>query len=152
MANRVDHVSFTVADLDRSIPFYRDLLGFKLNHVVEREDLPSYDALLGYSNIRLRIASFALPASDITLELMQFRHPRPATRGQDLLFVGTPHLAYLVDDLNAEFIRLRSLGGRFLSGVTEIHREGRYVGKAVFLLDPDDILIEPMEVSKGDTK
>ena len=133
--------------MDRSIPFYRDVLGFKFIHDVERRDLPSYDTLMAHKNIVVRIAAFEIPGTMLTLELMQFLNPKPAARPQDFRYVGTSHVAYLVDDLDAEYKRIRSLGGEFVSPVTEIHREGKYIGKAVFLKDPDGILIEPMELA-----
>ena len=143
----IHHISYTVSDIDRSVAFYRDVLNFKLIHVVERRNLPSYDTILGYPNVEVRIAAFELPGSKITLELMQFRNPRPLARDQDFRYVATSHIAYLVDDIDAEYQRIKTLGGRFVSEVAEIHREGKYIGKAVFLLDPDGILIEPMQLA-----
>lgn len=145
---RIHHISYTVSDLDRSISFYRDVLGFKFVHEVERRDLPAYDVLMGHKNIVVRVAAFELPGVKLTIELMQFIHPKPIARAQDFSYVATSHVAYLVDDLDAEYRRLKALGCDSLSAPTEIHRDGRYVGKAVFLKDPDGILIEPMELAK----
>ena len=47
------HHGFTVSDLDRSIPFYRDVLGLELVRVSERRNLPSYDQIIGHDNIVL---------------------------------------------------------------------------------------------------
>jgi catechol 2,3-dioxygenase-like lactoylglutathione lyase family enzyme len=147
MFRRIHHISFTVSNLDRSIPFYRDVLGFRFIHDVERENLPSYDQILGHADVKLRIAAFALPGeTDITLELMQFRNPAPTVRPQDFTYVATPHVAYVVDDIDAEYVRIRAAGATFVSPPAEIRRDGKYIGKAVFLRDPDGILIEPMEL------
>ena len=61
------HVNYVVSDLDRSIAFYRDALGFKLIQDSLREDLPSYDTLMGVKGVRLRVALFELPCTDILL-------------------------------------------------------------------------------------
>jgi hypothetical protein len=58
-------------------------------------------------------------------------------------------VAYLVDNLETEYQRMNALGCDSLSAPTEIHRDGKYIGKAVFLKDPDGILIEPMELARG---
>jgi len=147
MIGAIHHISYTVSDLDRSIPFYRDVLGFKFIHDVERSDLPSYDQILGHRDVKVRIAAFALPGTDATLELMQFRNPPPKMRDQDFVYVATSHVAYAVDDLDAEYLRIEQAGGRFISAPAEIHRQGKYIGKAVFLFDPDGILIEPMQLA-----
>jgi len=147
MMKSLHHISYTVSDLDRSIPFYRDLLGFKFLHDVERSDLPAYDQILGHTDVRVRIAAFELPGGGVTLELMQFHNPRPKVRDQDFVYVATSHVAYLVDDLDAEYLRIQSAGGQLISPPAEIHRQGKYIGKAVFLFDPDRILIEPMQLA-----
>ena len=147
MNKSMHHLSYTVSDIERSVAFYRDVMGFKLLHVVHRKNLPSYDVILGHKSVEVRIAAFELPATNLTLELMQFLNPKPVSRPQDFLYVATSHFAYLVDDIEAEYRRIKSAGGDFVSAPAEIHRDGRYVGKAVFLKDPDGILIEPMELA-----
>ena len=53
MPLRTDHHhSFTVSNADRSIGFYRDLLGLQLIQDVVREDLESYDRIVGFQNAR----------------------------------------------------------------------------------------------------
>lgn len=143
------HISYTVSDIERSVAFYRDVMGFTLLHVVHRKHLPSYDAILGHKDIELRIAAFEIPRTNLTLELMQFIRPKPVARPQDFLYIATSHVAYRVDDIEAEYRRIKSAGGDFVSAPAEIHRDGKYIGKAVFLKDPDGILIEPMELAKS---
>jgi len=147
MSRSLHHISYTVSDLDRSIPFYRDVLQFRFLHDVERANLSSYDTILGYTGIRVRIAAFELPGTHVILELMQFRNPLPRAREQEFVYVATSHLAYVVDDIEREYDRIKSGGGRFLSSVSKIHRDGRYIGKAVFFFDPDGILFEPMQLA-----
>jgi catechol 2,3-dioxygenase-like lactoylglutathione lyase family enzyme len=53
MPLRTDHHhSFTVSNADRSIGFYRDLLGLQLIQDVVRENLESYDRIIGFQNAR----------------------------------------------------------------------------------------------------
>lgn len=142
------HISYTISDVDRSVRFYRDVMGFKLIHVVHRKDIPAYDVILGHINVEVQIAAFEIPCTNLTLELMQFIHPKPVVRPQDFVYVATSHLVYLVDDIEEEYRRMKAAGGDSVSPPTEIHRDGKYVGKAVFLKDPDGILIEPMQLAR----
>ena len=51
------HFSFTVADIERWVQSYRDLLGFELIH--RQEQANEYtDRLVGYPGAHLRIAQF----------------------------------------------------------------------------------------------
>ena len=52
MFESLHHISYTVSDLDRTIPFYRDVLGFRFIHDVERSGLPAYDTLMGHEDPR----------------------------------------------------------------------------------------------------
>ena len=59
---RISHHTFTVSDLDKSIPFYRDLLGFRLTQDKMRENVPSYDKVMGFKDVKVRVALFMDPA------------------------------------------------------------------------------------------
>ena len=51
----VHHVKVTVSDLDRSIAFYCDQLGFELVYQADRENLASYDTIMNMQDVKLRI-------------------------------------------------------------------------------------------------
>src|SRR5206468_109599 len=97
----------------------------KLIHVVLRKNLPAYDTILGHTGVEVRIAAFEIPGANLTLELMQFLHPKPAARPQDFLYVATSHVAYLVDDIETEYRRIRAAGGgvRQFEGIVRLLRE-----------------------------
>ena len=74
------HTSFTVADIERSIRFYRDDLGLELVH--EQEQANEYTrTFVGYPDAHLRIAQFAIdsaqppPRSRHVIELVQYVAP-----------------------------------------------------------------------------
>ena len=70
------HHGFTVSDLDRSIPFYRDLLGLELVRVSERRNLPSYDQIIGHDDIVLHVAILRHPVNGFLLELCKYDNPK----------------------------------------------------------------------------
>jgi lactoylglutathione lyase len=65
----VYHTGFTVRNLERSVAFYRDLLGMQL--VAERVgDEPYLGAVTGFPGVRIKFAFLAVEGSDHLLELL----------------------------------------------------------------------------------
>src|SRR5439155_5839558 len=73
------HTSFTVADLNRSVAFFRDVLGLELLFV--REIFADhFDRLVGLPKCEVHAALLRIPNSDHHVELFQYLEP-----------LGTPH-------------------------------------------------------------
>jgi catechol 2,3-dioxygenase-like lactoylglutathione lyase family enzyme len=134
----VSHIGVCVSDMQRSIAFYRDALGFRLAHDLHVEGEPS-DTLLSLRGVRLH--AVYLERDGFRLELLHYDAPRsPAQtplRGMNDL--GFTHLSLQVDDVDATASRLCSQGAR-LAPETRIEIGGAVV--AVFLRDPDGLPIE----------
>ena len=146
---RIHHHTFTVSDMDRSIRFYRDLLGFKLLQDVLRENLPSYDQVMGFKDVRVRVAMFQDPAGESMLALLQFHNPSPRPRETDLRDVGTSVLAVEVADIDARYEHLSAAGVRFNTPPVDVVRDGRLAARLTYARDPDGILIELYEPARG---
>ena len=74
------HTSFTVSDMERSLAFYRDLLGMQV--VVDRRTSDTYlSTITGFPNVRLHIVYLQLDVPDgHILELIEYQsHPGQAT-------------------------------------------------------------------------
>lgn len=140
------HFSFTVADLDRSVAFYRDLLGMTLVHV-QVQDNAYTRSLVGYPDARLRVAQLhagesAGTGSSHDLELVEYLTPDLPRLDPERARPGAAHLAFLVDDADAEHAQLVAAGVRFLSPPNAITEGVNRGGKACYFLDPDDITLE----------
>ena len=103
MLHGVWHFSFTVSDLDRSIEFYRDLLGFELVHTQEQANAYTR-RLVGYPDASLRVAQFAVPGqprgiSTHDLELVQYLSPKGERGSREICNPGAAHMAMTVDDI-----------------------------------------------------
>lgn len=146
------HTGLTVSDLDRSIAFYRDLLGLEL---ITRWDSsqPYLRAVVGYPDAELRIALLRLPEErgggpSHHIELLEYRRPRGQRGDANTYNPGNGHVAFMVDDLQATYADLKAKGVRFKSAPVRI-THGRNTGaKAVYLFDPDDITLEMIEPAR----
>ncbi len=136
------HHGFTVSDLDRSIPFYRDLLGLELVRVSERRNLPSYDQIIGHDDIVLHVAILRHPVNGFLLELCKYDNPKGQQRELDNIFVGASHLAFEVEDVDSQYRALVAAGFGGINPPVDVERDGQVVARAMYALDPDGISIE----------
>jgi len=136
------HLGLTVSNIERSVHFYRDLLGLPL---IRRRsaDADYLGRQTGYPGVRLEVASFQLaPTGRLGLELVQYvTHPGeptdPATNR-----AGNTHLCFRVDNLQHAYDSLRARGVPFRTTPVAITSGPNQGGFAVYLSDPDDYTIE----------
>jgi catechol 2,3-dioxygenase-like lactoylglutathione lyase family enzyme len=138
------HTGLTVADLDRSLAFYRDLLGFEV--VLEQEKEGGYlGEIVGRPDAHVRMAHVKLPGSDHRLELFQYLRPRGSEPSEPLepWRIGPTHVCLIVDELPALHERLGAAGiDSFLSPPVEVDTGANAGGQALYLRDPDGTLLE----------
>ena len=139
------HTGLTVSDLDRSIAFYRDLLGLEL--IAQWDSAQPYlRAIVAYPDAELRIALLRLPATEAGpghhIELLEYRRPRGQRGDANTYNPGNGHVAFMVEDIDRTYAELSAKGVRFKSAPVPI-THGRNTGaKGVYLFDPDDITLE----------
>lgn len=139
---RIHHHTFTVSDMDRSLKFWRDALGFKLIADVFRENLPAYDEVMRMKDVKVRVAMLKDPSDQTMIALLHYHHPLPVKREMGNVFAGSSVLAVQTDDIDADYTRLVSLGVRFNSTVVDVVREGKLAARIVYAFDPDNIAVE----------
>lgn len=106
----VQGVTLTVDNLDRAVPFYRNVLRFEVVDTAMVTD-PSTERLFGVFGSRLRTATLQLGDERITL--LEFVAPDtgrpypPDARSNDRWF---QHVAIIVSDMEAAYARLRNHG------------------------------------------
>ena len=139
MITRVNHVSFTVSDLDRAIAFYRDALGLEQKSRYPRVD-GFVSKVIGMPGSHLEIAHMG--AGNCTIELIQYVRPQGVKIDTRTCNVGSAHVCFNVDDFHGLLKRVVAAGGRIVGEPTPIpdgHSAGRL---AVYLEDPDNNTIE----------
>jgi catechol 2,3-dioxygenase-like lactoylglutathione lyase family enzyme len=95
-----DHTGITVSNLERSLEFWRDLLGFELSHTAHQTGELAKE-ITGVAGAELKLAVLRTPGGH-KIELLEYLAPpdrkRLALKPCD---VGSVHVALLVDDLDA---------------------------------------------------
>jgi len=148
----LEHIGLTVSDLDRSVSFYTQVLGFQI--------------------LRRTTTNAYLHLDDQLLELTQCRVPvevsPPETPhdcdGRLYCEVGITHLGFRVDNLDDAVEKIEELGGRLITPPYEfepqieyvaehtdekLKRAARPIGRArwriAMFADPDGIVLELLE-------
>ena len=149
MIKRVDHTSFTVSDMDRSIQFYHDLLGFAF--VTEQGGkVPYLSDITGFDQADLRVVFLKpTPTSDTLLELIQYRWPVGTKADVRTCNPGSAHICMIVEGIHSEYDRLNAAGVRFRSPPVPITAGKNKGGFALYFEDPDGITLEFLQPGPG---
>jgi glyoxylase I family protein len=121
----IHHIAVICSDYERSRAFYRDILGFPVIREVYRAERQSWKCDLDAGNAQIELFSFPAPP------------PRPSRPEAQ----GLRHLAFNVDDLDAEVARLAAAGV-----ACEPIRVDEYTARRfTFFTDPDGLPLELYE-------
>lgn len=150
MVDKINHTGLTVASVEASLEFYRDLLGMKVDETRSGCWSGSFLQLLtGYEGCSLRIA-MVVGADGSRLQLEQFVTPELPAKATEWGAPGGGHVCMEVQDIHAVADRLRQAGCRFLSIPPEpvalpaesVNAGGYMLG----VLDPDGHVVELLQV------
>ena len=135
---RITHVGIGVSNLERSLRFYRDLLGFTWEHELDVEGEPT-DTLLRLRGTKLH-AEY-LTRDGVRVELLHFASPpAPPRPERPINQYGLTHLSFRVTDMEKVLEALRAAGERVLEET--VIRFPEWQSAACMILDPDGQLIE----------
>src|SRR5262245_45164511 len=143
MIRGLHHASISTRDLERSVRFYRDLLGFRqvADHSWEAGDELA-DQVTGLKGSAARMVM--LRTGNACLELFQYISPtpRPGDSNRPVCDHGITHICLDVVDVDAEYERLKAAGMKF-------HSSPQNVGDVVrttYGRDPDGNIVELQEL------
>ena len=141
MSIRPSHLGLCVGDLERSLRFYCEGLGFEVAEVYDLDEqmLDGLDRALEVS-APVQLRSQMITNGSLKIELLHFGAPMAVgvpspSRGQ----IGFTHLSFFVDDVDAVAARLAELGGTVLSST-----RAQLGYEVVFVADPDGARVELM--------
>jgi len=147
LVSAVDAIGITVADIDRSVAFYRDVLGFeRLDDT--RVAGAMWERLYRIPGARLRVVRMRL--GEERIELVQWLTPRgrpvpPDSRSQDRWF---QHIAIIVSDMDQAYLRLRRHGVLHISPAPQRLPDSNPAAggiRAFYFKDPDGHPLELLQ-------
>lgn len=139
----IHHIALSIKDMDRSLAFYRDLLGLEVAMDKSWENAgETGDKILRVKGTAAR--QVMLKCGDVMVELFQFNRPEPAPMAEDRPVIdrGITHLCFDVKDVDAEYERLSKAGVIF-------HCEPQNLGsncRTTYGRDPDGNVVEFQEL------
>lgn len=144
MITAIRHVGLVVADIEKSLKFWCETLGFVVSRQLE-ESGPHIDAMMGLKDVKVTTAKLAAPDGNL-LELLCFHsHPdKPKWEGKPYS-TGFTHIALTVQDLDETLRRLKLVGAS-VPAEPQLSPDGQV--KVIYATGPEDVLLELVEVIK----
>ena len=129
--NSLAHIGHAVSDMERSVRFYTELIGFEMDRELNFQPEQITDLLVLGEPRSMRVIYLLL--GSFTLELMQMSpEGRPGAPSRGFEETGITHFSFVVDDPADVFARVEDYGGSKWSDI----------GIACMIRDPDGQLIE----------
>ena len=143
MITAIRHVGLVVADLEKSLKFWCETMGFVVSRQME-ESGPHIDAMMGLKDVRVTTAKLAAPDGNL-LELLCFHSHPDKQRWEGRPYSGFTHIALTVKDLKETLHRLK-LVGTSVPAEPQLSPDGQV--KVIYASGPEGVLLELVEVIK----
>ena len=143
-----DHTGITVSDIERSLAFWQDVLGFELSHRAHQKGELA-EQITGVIGAEILIAVLKAPGHKI--ELLEYRAPPDRERQNNLrpCDLGAAHIALTVDNLDEALERIAASGWK-TAGEPQTLTVGPNAGKRViYVRDPDGTTVELMQMPQN---
>ena len=142
-----DHTGITVSNLERSLAFWRDVLGFEFSHTAHQK-VELAQEITGVKGAEIKLAVLKTPGGH-KIELLEYLAPADRKRADIRpCDVGSVHVALLVHDLDAVLERIAASDWK-AAGKPQTLQSGPNAGKrVVYVRGPDGTTIEFMELPR----
>jgi catechol 2,3-dioxygenase-like lactoylglutathione lyase family enzyme len=136
MIKAIDHIGILTKDLQQSVNFYTDVLGFSISNKIEMADLGLSAIFIEKNGSRIELMGYsgAIPKRSEGIEI---------TMGESSIPIND-HITFSVDDIIATVTEFKEKGVEF--GMEPIQLEGGM--KLTSFKDPNGVLIELVEHPK----
>lgn len=139
-----DHTGITVSSLERSLAFWRDVLGFEFSHTAHQKGELAQE-ITGVEGAEIKLAVLRAPGGH-KIELLEYLAPADRKRANlRPCDVGSVHVALLVEDLDT-VLKGIAISGWKAAGKPQRLQSGPNAGKrVVYVRDPDGTTVEFMQ-------
>ena len=138
------HFGICVTDLERSLHFYCDALGFEKaeSHAIGSE----FARLMDFNDVA--VTSQFIRRGPTAIELLAFEEPAPfgARERRPVNQLGLTHLSFRVRDVAATVARVVELGGAVVESSRTTIDLGGTALEFVYCTDPDGVRVELMDL------
>jgi lactoylglutathione lyase len=145
---RPHHTGIAVSDLERSVRFYRDILGFELTFAWNPR-AEYIETLIGYPGADVHSAILRMPDSDVFLELMEIRDVAKRAVDTGTANPGVAHICFFTDDCDGLYAELTARGVAAVSAPVTPTIGPNEGGRAVYMLDPDGVRLEFVQTPRS---
>ncbi len=154
---KLDHVAVMVKDIEKSLHFYRDLLGLEVVSPEEHIGGP-VAVMVAKPGCHMREYRLRAPAGvqgydrndegvALTFDIIQWLKPESPVQRTEIHHVPSAHFCFGVDNLPEIYERLKAEGVEFVSPPVRFSGEGEW--HVLFFYDPDGNLLELNETGTG---
>lgn len=150
MIRAIDHLNIVVADMERSLRFYTEVLGFTKTKEAHLEG-EWIEHIVGLRGVKAHAVFIVSPGGEPRIELLRYEAPAGTalTENSRANTLGLRHFALRVDGIAAMTEKLRSAGitvwgepTRVPNGVVQFDTGNKTL---VYFLDPDGVIVELAE-------
>ena len=141
MIKDVRHVGIVVSDMERSLKFYKDLLGLKIKSI-EDEEGKFLDNMLAHKYVKNKVAKLYAGNGSALVELIDSKI-FANKKDRNFFTIGASHFAFTVDNLEKTYDYLMKNAVKF-TAPPQLTPDG--YAKVTFCEDPDGTPIELVEV------
>lgn len=137
-----DHTGFITTDIEASVRFWQDVLGFEAQPIGERRQ-EWIGGFMGVEGAQVRLVH--LFGHGTHIEFIQFNTPRDEAANPRASQGNVPHVCLMTSDVDALRARILAGGGREqgrMVAITEGVAKGR---RGLYMMDPHGVLIEIVE-------
>lgn len=143
MVRSVRHTGLVVADLERSLTFYRDMLGLSIYQRMT-ESGPFIERIVGLPGVVLEWVKLLAPDGSL-VELLKYQNQAARLVGEGYSksdTLGFSHIAFTVAEIETLYKRLCKKGFH-CNCAPQVSPDG--LVKVVYCHDPDGIVVELVE-------
>jgi catechol 2,3-dioxygenase-like lactoylglutathione lyase family enzyme len=140
----IRHFGIAITDIQKSLHFYCDLLGFKIIRQMN-ENGKYIDNMLKLQNVKVTTIKLGIDDDNTLVELLKFESHEELSNLSKIYSIGASHLALTVSDLENLYMSLIESGIEF-NAPPQLSPDG--LVKVTFCKDPDGTPIELVEELK----